>query len=203
MVEKYFDRREKNIDPGGSERTSEIATFSKEQKKGLARLGYKYFYPLPRQTMADLREEGNRFWGTWYKDEFEKALSMGAEIALNPRALFLARSNNKTLSQQESMISRFSKELGKEVPGVIAVMGEAPDYSGLAFAHKTATGVRLFGPGYDYGYARTNTPTSVSHVAIVGAFINDLGVVQLHRDYGLAKVWAVPLVVPKAARLMG
>ncbi len=202
MMERYFGKRVTNINLGGPERTSGIVTFSKEQKKGLARLGYEYFYPLTRQSIAMLRDSGNRFWSTWHQgDSFESIPSMGSEVALNPRALFLARSNGKPLAEQVSMISKFSKDLGKTVPGVIAKMGEAPDYAELAFAHERATGDRLFGSKYDYDYASTQTSTGGSRVAIVGDF-NDRGLRVLHldRDDGHGNVWASPLVVPAAAR---
>ena len=202
MMERFFGKRTTNIDLGGSERISEIATFSKEQKNGLARLGYEYFYPLTGQSIATLRNAGNSFWSSWHKgDEFENLPSMGAEVSLNPRAFFLFRSNNKNLSDQLAMISKFSKELGKEVPGVVAKMGEAPDYSELAFAHERVTGVRLFGRDYNFDYARTKTPTSGSRVALVGHF-DDLGldVNYLRRGLGYDSVWAVPLVVPEVAR---
>ena len=202
MMERFFGKRTDNVDLGDSERTFDIATFSKEQKNGLARLGYEYFYPLTRQTIADLRDSGNRFWTDWHKgDAFEQIASMGTEVALNPRALFLANSNGKDLTQQVSMIAKFSRALGKEVSGVKAVMGEAPDYSALAFAHKRATGSRLFGSEYDFDYARTKTPTSGSSVAIVGYFDgNGLRVSSLGRGDDHDDVWAVPLVVPQKAR---
>ena len=202
MMEQFFGRRTDNVDLGDSERTSGIATFSEEQKNGLARLGYEYFYPLTGQTIASLRDSGNRFWSSWHNgDKFEKVPSMGAEVALNPRVFFLLRSNNKNLSNQVTMISKFSEELRKEVPGVVAKMGEASDYSELAFAHERATGVRLFGRDYNFDYARTKTPTSGSYVALVGDFDdNGLDVYRLHRGHGYDGVWAVPLVVPEVAR---
>jgi hypothetical protein len=202
MIEKYFGKRVTNIDLGASERTSGIATFSKEQRKGLARLGYEYFYPLTGQSIATLRDAGNSFWSTWHKgDAFENVPSMRSEVALLPRILFLKNSNNKTLSQQLSMISRFSTELAKVVPGVAAKMGGASDYSELAFAHERATGDKLFGSKFNYDYARTTTPSSGSDVAMVGNFGDrGLDVDYWGRDDGNDRVWAVPLVVPASAR---
>lgn len=202
MMERFFGKRTDNIDLGGSERTSGIATFSKEQKKGLARLGYEYFYPLTGQSIKDLRDSGSRFWSTWHNgDAFEKVASMGTEVALNPRALFLANSNRKDLTEQLAMITKFSKALGKEVSGVKAVMGEASDYSALAFAHEGATGKRLFGSDYNYDYARTKTSTGGSGVAVVGSFDDDgLDVGRIDRVHGRGRVWAAPLVVPQEAR---
>jgi len=99
------------------------------------------------------------------------------------------------------MISRFSRELGKVVPGVIAKMGGASDYAELAFAHERATGNKLFGSKYNYDYARTTTQTSSSGVAVVGPFYDDgVDVYDLHPDDGYDRVWAVPLVVPASAR---
>lgn len=202
MMKEFFGSRTDNINLGGSERTAGIATFSKEQKNGLARLGYEYFYPLTGQSIKDLRDSSNRFWSTWHNgDAFEKVASMSTEVALNPRALFLANSNRKDLTKQLAMIAKFSKALGKEVSGVKAIMGEAPDYSTLAFAHERATGKRLFGSDYDYDYARTKTSTSGSDVAVVGGFDDDgLYVSGLGRGHGYGRVWAVPLVVPQEAR---
>lgn len=202
MIEKFFGKQVTNIDLGGSERTSGIATFSKEQKKGLARLGYEYFYPLTGQSIATLREAGNSFWSTWHRDEaFENILSMHTEVALFPRILFLENSNNKTLKDQSAMISQFSAELGKVVPGVIAKMGGASDYAELAFAHERATGDKLFGGKFNYDYARTTTETGGSGVAVVGGFSGPgLGVYFWSRDDGDGHFWAAPLVVPASAR---
>ncbi|MDP2631824.1 MAG: hypothetical protein Q8P30_03615 [Candidatus Uhrbacteria bacterium] len=151
MMERFFGKRTDNINIGGSEHVSGIATFSKEQKNGLARLGYEYFYPLTAQSIQDLRDSGNKFWSNWHNgDAFEKIASMATEVALNPRALFLANSNCKSLTEQLAMNAKFSRALGKEVSGVKSVIGEASDYSMLAFAHERATGKRLFGSDYDY-----------------------------------------------------
>lgn len=196
-----FDKPTGKIDLGGSERTSGIATFSKEQKRGLARLGYKYFYPLTGQSIKDLRDSGSSFWSIWHNgDAFEKVASMSTEVALNPQTLFLVNSNRKDTSKQLAMIAKFSKALGKEVSGVKAVMGEVSDYSTLAFAHERATGKRLFGSDYGYDYARTKTPTSGSLVAMVGFRGGGFGVLPFDRDLGDVFIWAVPLVVPQKVR---
>ncbi len=202
MIEKFFGRQVTNIDLGGSERTSGIATFSKEQKSKLSRLGYEYFYPLTGQSIASLRDAGNSFWSTWHKgDAFENTPSMRTEVAILPRILFLKNSNNKTLSQQLGMISRFSTELAKAVPGVAAKMGGAADYAELAFAHEKATGDKLFGSKFNYDYARTTTETSGSVVALVGDFGGfGLNVDDWDRGSSSGNVWAVPLVVPASAR---
>ena len=97
------------------------------------------------------------------------------------------------------MVADFSKkQFGKKVKGVEAIVGEAPDYVELVFAHLDATGVRLFGKDYDYRYTRTKTPTVGSRVADVGRFNADYGlhVDNLRRGSGNSHVWVSPLVVP-------
>jgi hypothetical protein len=200
--EQQFGRRTTNVDLGGSERTSGIATFSAEQRSGLERLGYNFIYPLIGQSIADLRDAGNSFWSSWHKGyAFENGPSMRTEVALNRQALFLPDSNRKTLSEQLAIISQFSAEIERRVPGVIAKMGEASDYLRLAFAHNNSTGNRLFGPDDNFDYARTTTPTGGFYVAMVGYFLDrGLDVRDLHQDDGYGHVWAVPLIVPESAR---
>ena len=125
---------------------------------------------------------------------------MASEVAIKPDALFIPKSNNKTLRQQEGMVAKFSTDLSKKVKGVEAIIGEAPDYVELAFAHLDATGDRLFGEKYDYNYARTKTPTVGSSVALVGHFnaVDGLVVNHWHRGLGSSDVFASPLVVPKS-----
>ncbi len=202
MMERFFGKQVTNIDLGGSERTAGIATFSTEQKRGLERLGYKFIYPLTGQSIATLRDAGNKFWSSWHKGAaIEAVTSMHTEVALNPTALFLSGSNRKTLTEQLAIVSRFNKALGKEVPGVVAKLGGVSDYAELAFAHQRATGDKLFGSKYNYDYTRTTTPSGGSVVALVGNFdVNGLHVDSLHPDGGGDDVWASPLVVPASAR---
>ena len=180
----------------------EVTRFSQEARTALEKDGYK-IHTLTGQSIASLREAGRDFWTTWHKDnlQFEVLVSMQSEVAVNPDQLFLPKSNDKTLPQQEKMIKAFSQKLGKKIPGVEAIMGEAPDYVDLTFTHLDATGDRLFGENHNYNYARTNTPTAVGQVAYVGSFFRSVGGLSV-RDwpgaYGRARVFAAPLVVPKA-----
>lgn len=181
----------------------EVRRFSDEAREALTKEGYA-IYALSGQSIRSLRELDRKFWSTWHRDsqyeDFEAKGSMASEVALKPDTLFIPRSNNKTLKQQEDMIAKFSTDLGKKVKGVEAIMGEAPDYVELAFSHLEATGERLFGEKYDYNYARTKTPTVDSSVAHVGYFnaVDGLRVARWYRDYGRSVVFASPLVVPKS-----
>lgn len=183
-----------------TEKQLEIKRFSAEQKEALEKQGY-VIYGLTGQSIKTLRDNGRKFWSTWHNElpDFEALGSMHSEVAINPNKLFLPKSNNKTLAQQEEMVGKFSKELGKKVvKGVKAVIGQAPDYVELAFAHLDSTKEYLFGEKDNYDYARTKTPTSGSYVADVGLFnaFRGLDVHSWHAGGGADDVHAAPLVVP-------
>ncbi len=179
---------------------TEITRFSDEQREALKKEGY-LIYGLTGQSIKTLRGAGRKFWSTWHKDsqfaDFEALRSMHSEVAINPSELFLPKSNNKTLAQQEEMVDKFSQELGEKVKGVKAIIGQAPDYEELAFRHLDATQDYLFGVKYNYDYARTKTPTSGSDVAHIGNFLADgLLVFRWRAGLGGDDVHATPLIVP-------
>ena len=179
----------------------EIRRFTDEAREALAKEGY-VVRELTGQSIASERAKGSRFWSTWHRDypQFEALTSMQSEVAVKPGKLFLPRSNNKTLIQQEEMIGGFSQRLGETVPGVDAIMGEAPDYVDLVFAHLGVTGEYLFGKKDGFNYARTKTPTVGTRVAYVGRAGpgRGLDVGGWYRGHGNSYVFAAPLVVPKA-----
>ena len=177
----------------------EITPFTQEQLEGLRKEGLLPDYNLTRQSLAALRKDGNPFWSTWHKDypQFEAVTSRGSAVAFNPDKPFLPGSNNKTLEQQLEMIAEYNQQLQQRVPGVMAILGEAPDYAELAFTHFKQTGRRLFGSEHGYNYTRTQTRVD-SSVADVGSFDAGYGLSvsswdPAHRYDGL---FAAPLVVP-------
>ncbi|OGK17836.1 hypothetical protein A3G67_02820 [Candidatus Roizmanbacteria bacterium RIFCSPLOWO2_12_FULL_40_12] len=180
--------------------SSAVEMPSPELRAKLEQAGFTAIYPLTKQSIKTLRDEGKPFWSTWHNEypELEALPSRGTWVAINPDQLFLPDSNRKTLKEQEQMVKKFSKDL--KIDGVEAVIGEMPDYTELAFTHFDATGERLFGKNYSYNYARTKTPTSGSDVAVVGNFGADGGLVVSgwYRVRGDDHVFASPLVVPKA-----
>lgn len=177
----------------------EIKRFSEEQREALEKQGF-VIYALTGQSIKTLREAGRKFCLTWRNKhpDFEALGSMQSEVAINPSKLFLPKSNNKALAQQENMAEKFSQELGKTVKGVKAIIGQAPDYLELAFAHLDSTKEYLFGAKDKYDYVRTKTPTSSSYVAVVHLFDADSGldVSYWFRDNGLVNLYAASLVVP-------
>ncbi|MFH1187033.1 MAG: hypothetical protein V1697_02565, partial [Candidatus Levyibacteriota bacterium] len=98
--------------------------------------------------------------------------------------------------------------LSNKVPGVKAIIGDAPDYEELAFKHLNATKGQeyLFGEKYKYNYARTRTGTrtetgirkSRSIIAGVGNFNSSYGLYVGDWNAGgsYRVVHAAPLVLP-------
>lgn len=124
---------------------------------------------------------------------------MQTEVAISPQSLFLKDSDRKTLDKQQALVNQFADKIGREVAGVTAVLGSAPDYAELTFSHLAATGKRLFGIDYEYNYTRTTSSTSGSFVAIVGHFNVAHGLNVYHwaqDDLNNVNIWAAPLVVP-------
>ncbi len=176
-----------------------------EEKEALSREGLTVVYPLTGETIADQREKVRKFWYIAESDNNSllAVRSLQGDVAVDPRPnkFFLPKSNNLTLDQQLEMVAEFSHKLQRRLKtdSVEAILGQAPDYTELAFTHLDVTSERLFGEKYDYNYARTQTPTVGSSVAIVGDFSADFGlrVNYLRRDDGNDYVFAVPLVVAK------
>lgn len=192
------------VDPGWpdeftAQTDSGIKTFSDETKAALNAAGYRAIYPLTGKSLRDLKEAGRPFSSDWFVNEkFGVLPSRLSEVAIKPDRLFLPNSNNKTLEHQEALVRKFSEELRGRIPGVEAILGEAPDYAELALAHFGQTGERLFGERDNYGYTRTKTGTGGSAVADVGCFDarDGLDVYDWHAGYGDGFLWAAPLVVP-------
>ncbi|MBI2613935.1 MAG: hypothetical protein HYW62_04125 [Candidatus Levybacteria bacterium] len=127
---------------------------------------------------------------------------MQSEVAFHPSPdkFILPKSNRLTLFQQQYMISEYSIKLQMEFGSeeIKAIMGDAPDYSLLAFLHLDTTGKYLFGAEYSYPYVRTKTVGHSSHAAIVGYFSAAWGlrVGDWNARLGFERVHATPLVVP-------
>lgn len=200
LREQYGDLPLPGTNHTDAESSSDILQFSDQSKEALIKLGYR-IYPFTGQSIKSLREAGKPFWVTWHQDyhDLENFPARLSEVAINPdpKKFFLSESNNRTLEQQIKLMEEFSKKLTTRIPGVKAVLGEAPDYIELVFAHLDKSGVRLFGEKYDHNYTRTVTRVG-SFSVDVGRFRvdDDLRVDNWFFDRGYNSLWAAPLVVP-------
>jgi len=175
--------------------------FSQEQREELEKRGYS-IYTLTGQSIRSLRGKGHRFDSS--RDcqgrGFETNKSRRSEVAVNPKHLFLEESNNKTLTGQLAMIESFGKNLSSEIEGVTAILGEAPDYAELAFAHHTATGQNLFSKS---SVTRTLTlmDTYAHSMIAVGdsSSSKDLFLGYFMPENCKDHIFAAPLIVPTAA----
>jgi len=181
------------------EKLVKIQSFPIETQRALRKEGF-LIYPLTGQSMKSSREAGEKFLTTWHKayPDFEALTSRLNQLAINPQNLFLPDSNKKTLSKQEEMVAVFSQEISRRIKGVRAIIGEAPDYIELAFAHLKETGEYLFGKKYNYDYARTKTLINDSEAVNVGRFSHKFGlqIIRLRPNHRFKFVWAVPILVP-------
>lgn len=199
--------------PQESEKT-DIARFSEEAKKALGDMGYVIYDPSGRSIRSLITKDNMSFKSHWHNDDpdFEALPSRRSEIAINPNQFFLPESNNKTLSEQEAMIERFSTEISAKISSVEAVLGEAADYAALTFL--SPEDKKLFGEQYGYNYTRTKTSTSPSSrqanqplfdddesgVAVeVGNNRSDSGlfVMRYSPEGRVDNLYAAPIIVPK------
>lgn len=184
-----------------------IKPFSKEALDFLKRKE-QLVYPLNGLSLNAQKLAGRPFW--YIVDVGEKFLtlpSMFSQVAINssPDKFFLPKSNKLTLPQQQEIINEYSYKLQKEFGSkeIKAVMGDAPDYSLVAFLHLDVTKEYLFGAKYRYNKARTKTRTGGSTIATVGPFDAGFGlhVGRWDAGIGLDYVHAAPLVVPASPEL--
>lgn len=185
----------------------EITRFNPDARDILIHRGYA-IYTLNGASIKSHREAGKNFMSQWHKpyQNFEELPSMrGVEVAMNVSNPYLPKSNNKTFEEQVALISHFSQELSSEIPGIVAIMGEAADYLEFALRHADTTLYMgspqfLFGPENNLfsRYARTRTLIDNGNVAGVGFFHPDRGISVFHwpADNRIPTVYAVPLIVP-------
>lgn len=198
--------------PDASEVSKNVVLFTPEQRKNLERNGY-VIYRLTGQTIPDLKAAGNFFIPSSYMFNNKVARSMTAEVAINPKSLYLKDSQSKTLKEQMKMMEEHAKSIRKKFPGLTAILGGAPDYAELAFQHLKTTGIYLFGgedgsPEADISSPRACT-TSFNgqdktgiYYATVGIHdeFQGLGVGSRKPDERWGEVYAAPLIVSASVK---
>lgn len=162
----------------------------------------------PLEASLALLVAANRpFWFIANRDKpgFMNLVSRPTQIAIfpDPKQFYVPESNDKNLEIQRHFLKVDEAEVIRKkwgIGGLEAVIGDVATHAGLVFAYfdKTGRKVRLHGRNYGYRYARTETPTVGSCVAVVGGFdgTDGLDVDDWYRDRGLGFVWAVRLGVP-------
>jgi len=183
-----------------------LQPFTPAERRALEKDGL-LIYPFSLQTIRSQKDAGKPFWNMVDAGpQFEAVPSMVGEVAFipDPKRFYLPESNNKTLGQEEELIKEYGRELRERLnlpDHIKTVIGQAPDYTQLAFMHQEETGEYLFGPKYGHNFARSKTPTNGLFVAFVGYFSANLGlnVNEWDRGRGFAGAFAVPLVVSVAS----
>ena len=179
------------------------SAFTPEQRHALERKGY-FIYRLTGQSITTLRDAGHPFWSNLSgstRFKIETISSLHTEVAINPQRLFLPNSNKRTMDVQLAMVAEFSEEIGREVHGTVAILGNDSDYAEVVFAHFTHTRQLLFEAkdAFDISnYTRTTTRIGGPSFVIVGGLDKNHGlfVSRMDCDEGRGNVWAAPLVVP-------
>lgn len=180
--------------------TAEVKIFSPKSKEALVGKGY-VIYLLRKQSIVMMRTAGRRFYASLIGGDLPKdvlnLVSMQSEVAINPNRLFLPNTNFKIQEEQEEMLGRFSQELQRQIPGVCAILGEAPDYLDIVFQHLDITGEKLFGERQDFHYTRTKTRTVGRHGIIVGHHSEEgINITDWFSTSPGERLWAAPLIKP-------
>jgi hypothetical protein len=194
-VRSLLERRGKDIPTGET-------IFTSKQKEMLEQKGY-VIYELTGQSIASLRDSGHMFWSNWHKGlPFEHITSLKTEVAVDPKEIFLKKSNFHTLEEQLRMVEDFNTQIGMEIPGTIAIIGSAADYADLTFAHYELTGCWLFEQNHEKeSFTRTTTPIGESDGALVGDFSAfGLGIASRpQEDNEYLQFGVAPLIIPASA----
>ena len=106
--------------------------------------------------------------------------------------------------EEEEMIAKFSEAKALEIPGIKAIIGQAPDYAALAAAHFNNTQEELFGKKYDYGLTITNTSINTAGFDTRRVLVGDydaknglfVGVLGRGRGGLRGDIFVTPLLVP-------
>lgn len=189
-----------------SEQPVMVRNFALGALKDLKRNHAVVFEPL-ETSLAKLVSAKRPFWYVTNRDnpDFMNLVSRPTQIAIFPdsKQFYVPESNNKTLARQKELLEVDLAEVVKkkmDIGGVEEVIDNVATHAGLVFAYfdKSNGKVRLHGRNYGFRYARTETPTVGSYVAIVGNLRADSGlrVGDWDAGDGDGDVWAVRLVVP-------
>ena len=203
--------------PSVPEVRPETKKFSPESREALENKGY-VIYELQGKSLDDLQKEtGEPFveqtqLQEWVGGEegwthratlgpfWNKTPDTALEVAIIPIGFFLPESNDKGIRLQREMLEKFSQEVGKEIGGVKAVMGEASEYAELILQHRAKTGKTLIPKPPDLHVIATRTPLSdgndLVEIAEFDGRLRCFDYPEFLQNGGKGQTWIAPLVVP-------
>ena len=195
---------------GGSGSSAEkgsnvVKRFSEEAREALRDKGF-VIYELNGESIEDQVKAGRQFWSDNHFG-FDSLPSRSSEVAINPNQLFLPHAKQGELAYQEKLLEVFNDQASNRIAGVEAVVGSAPDYTSLAFAHLDATTKKgepdyLFGENYGCLFTRTSTPNKYDDRLLVhvGNFTPQYGGLRVvddwYKKHGYQGISLAPLFVP-------
>jgi hypothetical protein len=177
----------------------EIPQFSSYQLRRLEFERYDHIYTLTGRPIKEIMSNNvykQKIWGV-----SEECLKYDTpvnpiQVAINPRKLIFQKSDNKSAEEQIGLIDKYSNR--QDVPGVKAIMLEAPHVVELLLQHWLATeGECLLGKEHGYKFVRTSTPTGKDSFASAGCFSEALGLrVRSDPPFGNKDIVALRALVP-------
>jgi hypothetical protein len=186
----------------GKEIPSDESVFTSEQRQKLHDKGY-VICALTGQSLKSLRETGPGYLPNSYVHrghQYDTEESMHSEVAFHPTEFQLPESYG-TLDEQSSLVSNFSMDIQKEIPGVKAIIGRLPDYLELAVGmieQETDESVpRGFFRFYD-----TSTTTRVGIDRVMMVYMKQYYNPEVHMYDNIlprGEINVAPLIVPDSA----
>jgi hypothetical protein len=174
--------------------------FTPIQKEALINNGFA-IYRLTGQTLELLFSQGHPFVRQWHDkdfwflaDDIAKQRAIVGEVAIRSELPFLSEGTNKTLDEQLQIIDDFNRKLKITNPGVIAMIGNAPDYAELAFQHPNS----LCPINLTEDFIRTKSFYSKVNAVTVGPFLKDgLNISGWNVQSTGLRLGIIPLLIPE------
>lgn len=154
----------------------EIPEFSPYDVTKLEFEGCDYIYTLSGRPIKEIASNHIYKQKIWALNEksLEYDASVGPiQVAINSRKLILPNSDDKSASEQEKLILKYSGRVG--IPGTKSMMLKASHVFELFLQHWKETGEHLLGKEQNYKFARTSSVTGDETSVSVGCFHENLG----------------------------
>ncbi|OGH11030.1 MAG: hypothetical protein A3B38_02460 [Candidatus Levybacteria bacterium RIFCSPLOWO2_01_FULL_36_13] len=189
--------------------------FTQEQKVKLRDYGAEIF-TLHGESINSLKEKGLKVWSNLDSSDFQlgyEGHKTEVAIRLASNYLFLPDSNNKNYDEQANMVTNYSLELERKIPGIYASLGFPSDYAEIVLHCLTKRGLELFkGTTPNGGYMYTSTAMSRSEslgsgktdsffISVGGMDEYGLGIHAFSATEDISFIFATPLIFPDSNRV--